>query len=144
MPGEHLILYDGVCGLCTRSVSFVLPRDRRHAFDYAALQSATGRRLVKSFGRDPGALNSFFVVTNYRTTPALLDKSAAALFVARALGLPWRAAGVFRLLPRSWLDWAYDVVARHRYQVFGRRDTCMLPTPDQRARFIDHAPEKEV
>src|SRR5262245_21827904 len=115
MPGEHLILYDGVCGLCTRFNTFVLPRDPGHAFDYAALQSATARRLVAALGRDPDTLDSFFVITNYRSaTPRLLAKSNAALFVAATLGMPWSAAHVFAVFPQSWRDRAYDLVATYR------------------------------
>ena len=134
----HLILYDGVCGLCNRLIGFVLPRDRQGVFRYAAIQSPTGRRILESFGRDPDLLDTIFVVTNYEAeTPALHSKSGAALFIAGALGWPWKLATVLRALPRPVLDWGYDRVAKSRYKIFGHTDTCMLPAPAFRSRFLD-------
>jgi predicted DCC family thiol-disulfide oxidoreductase YuxK len=136
--GRHLLLYDGVCGLCDRLVQFVLARDPRGDFDFAPLQSATGRSAVAREGGDPDALTSFYVVRDYRTTSARsLVKGRAALFVARALGPPWSAAALFGVLPTPVLDWGYDLVARYRYRVFGRFEQCLLPRPEQRKRFVD-------
>jgi predicted DCC family thiol-disulfide oxidoreductase YuxK len=136
--GQHLLLYDGVCGLCDRLVQFVLARDPGGVFDFAPLQSATGRAAVARDGGDPDVLTSFHVVRDYRTAGARsLVKGRAALFVARALGVPWSAAALLGVLPAPVLDWGYDLVARHRYRVFGRFDQCLLPRPDQRKRFVD-------
>jgi predicted DCC family thiol-disulfide oxidoreductase YuxK len=136
--GQHLLLYDGVCGLCDRLVQFVLARDARAVFDFAPLQSAIGREVVARDGGDPDALTSFYVVRDYRGAhPCSLTKGRAALFVAWALGWPWRAARLFGVLPTAVLDAAYDVVARYRYRVFGRVDQCTLPAPHQRRRFLD-------
>jgi predicted DCC family thiol-disulfide oxidoreductase YuxK len=136
--GRHLLLYDGVCGFCDRLVQFVLAHDRRGVFDFAPLQSATGRAVVASEGADPDALTSFHVVPDYRTAGARsLVKGRAALFVARALGAPWSAAAIVGVLPTPVLNWGYDLVARYRYRVFGRVDRCMLPRPGQRQRFVD-------
>src|SRR5262245_61109679 len=109
----HLILYDGVCGLCNRVIGFVLPRDARGLFRYAAIQSATGRRLLTSFGRDPNRLDTFFVITNYEdATPTLRSKADAALFIAGVLDWPWKLATLLRVLPRPILDWGYDRIAK--------------------------------
>lgn len=136
--GRHLLLYDGVCGLCDRLVQFVLAHDATGVFDFAPLQSATGRAAVARDGAEPEALTSFYVVRDYRTSVARsLVKARAALFVATTLGWPWRAAYIFGFLPSSVLDWGYDVVARHRYRVFGRFEQCAVPRPDQRKRFVD-------
>jgi predicted DCC family thiol-disulfide oxidoreductase YuxK len=136
--GRHLLLYDGVCGLCDHLVQFVLARDPHGVFDFAPLQSATGRAAVAREGGDPEALTSFYVVRDYRTDEARsLVKGRAALFVGRALGWPWRAVGLFGVLPTTVLDWGYDLVARYRYRVFGRFDQCVLPRPEQRKRFVD-------
>jgi predicted DCC family thiol-disulfide oxidoreductase YuxK len=133
-----LILYDGVCGLCNGLVQFVLPRDPGHAFDFAALQSAAGRTLVRRLGRSPDDLDSFYVVTGYRSaSPVLLERSSAAFFVARKLGLPWAVFSMFGVLPRALTDAVYNLVARYRYRIFGRRDTCAIPAPEHRSRFID-------
>jgi len=136
--GQHLLLYDGVCGLCDHLVQFVLARDPGGRFDFAPLQSATGRAAVAREGGDPDALTSFYVVRDYRTGHARsLVKARAALFVARSLGLPWSLAAVFGVLPTVVLDWGYDLVAGYRYRVFGRFDQCVLPRPEQRKRFVD-------
>src|SRR5262245_10996764 len=88
--GQHLILYDGVCGLCSRLLQFVLARDRRRVFSFASLQSATGRAMVAQWGGNPDELTTFYVVANFRTADArMFTKAAAALFVAGELGWPW-------------------------------------------------------
>jgi predicted DCC family thiol-disulfide oxidoreductase YuxK len=136
--GAHLVLYDGVCGLCSRLLQFVLTRDRRGVFDFASLQSATGRATVARWGGDPRELTSLYVLANYRTPhAAALTRSRAALFVARELGWPWKATLFMRVLPAPLLDRLYDVVARTRYQVFGRHDQCLMPRPEFRSRFVD-------
>jgi predicted DCC family thiol-disulfide oxidoreductase YuxK len=136
--GRHLILYDAVCGLCDRLVRFVLPRDRREVFHFASLQSNLGRSLVRQFGRDPDCLDTFYVVSDYRgASPHLMGRARAALFVAKALGGPWRALAVLGVLPDGLLDPAYRLVARHRYGLFGRRESCFLPPAEYRRRFVD-------
>jgi predicted DCC family thiol-disulfide oxidoreductase YuxK len=138
MPGRHLVLYDGVCGLCHGVVQFVLPRDRAHAFDFASLQSATGRSWLSRFGRSADRLDTLVVITDYGgASPGVLIKAHAAIFVARALGFPWRALTIVRLLPTAVSNAVYDAVARRRYRVFGRYDTCPLPSPGQQERFLD-------
>ena len=136
--GEHLLLYDGVCGLCNRVNRFVLRRDRAGTFDFAALQSRTAREVLAPFGVDPGQLRTFYVIAGYRgADPILLERSRAALFVLRTLGGPWKALTLLGVLPRTLLDAAYDAVARRRYRLFGRFDVCPLPAPEHRRRFLD-------
>ena len=136
--GRHLVLYDGVCGLCSRVTQFLLRHDHRAVFVYASLQSATGRATVERFGGDPDALTSFYVVAHYESNHArMLGRSRAALFVAGELGWPWKAALLMRVLPPAILNAIYDAVARTRYTVFGRLDHCLLPAPEVRHRFID-------
>jgi predicted DCC family thiol-disulfide oxidoreductase YuxK len=107
-------------------------------FDFASLQSALGRSILQRSGKDPEDLSTFYLLADYRSAaPRLLSKAAAALFVLNTLGWPWRAAGVFRVFPLSWLNRVYDLVARHRYRVFGRSETCFLPSAEHRRRFLD-------
>lgn len=137
-PGEHLVLYDGVCGLCNRLNNFVLPRDTRAVFDFASLQSAVGRSALQRFGRNPEDLNTFYLVTNYRSeSPALLSKASAALFVMKKLGDPWRWLGLFGVFPSALLNRAYNLTARYRYWLFGRYESCLMPSAEYRKRFID-------
>lgn len=136
--GAHLVLYDGVCGLCSRLLQFLLPRDHRRVFRFASLQSTLGQSIVERSGGNPGDLTSFYVVANYQTPTALaLTRSDAVLFVAGELGWPWKLARLTRLVPKALRDGAYDVVARSRYRVFGRFDRCLIPDPEFRSRFLD-------
>jgi predicted DCC family thiol-disulfide oxidoreductase YuxK len=136
--GAHLVLYDGVCGLCNGVVRFLLRHDHRRLFRYASLQSAVGQSFVKGSGRDPAELTSFYVIADYLAPIAnVLTRSDAVLFVAGQLDWPWKAARLLRALPRIVRDFAYECVARSRYRVFGRYDHCVVPSPEYRSRFLD-------
>jgi predicted DCC family thiol-disulfide oxidoreductase YuxK len=136
--GTHLVLFDGVCGLCDHLVQFTLQRDQRAVFDFAALQTETGREILRSRGQRPDDLTTFLVVANYQTADRrVLAKSAAALFLLAQLGWPWKLARLFQPLPHIFGDPVYDLVARNRYRVFGRREQCRLPDAAVRRRFID-------
>ena len=135
---QHLILFDGVCGLCSRLNRFVIARDPRGAFHFASLQSTAGQAALARLGTVSQDLTTFYVLANYRsTTPSQLTKSGAALFVVTTLGWPWRAGGILYLVPRRLRDRVYDLIARHRYRLFGRSEVCLLPDPTNRSRFID-------
>ena len=139
MPeGRHLLLYDGVCGLCDRLTRFVAARDRKDIFRFASLQGGTGRAWATRFGRDPDALDTFLLVVDYEgPAPRLLSRAEAGLFLLDRLGGVWRGARVLRILPGRLLDWGYDRVARSRYRVFGKHDQCALPSPALRAKLLD-------
>jgi predicted DCC family thiol-disulfide oxidoreductase YuxK len=138
--GAHLILYDGVCGLCSRLNQFVIARDDQRHFHFASLQSAAGRAALAPFGITSQDLTTFYVLAHYRgAAPVQLTKSRAALFVMTTLGWPWRAAGLLYLLPKRLADRVYDVIARHRYRICGREEECLLPDPAHRTRFIDQS-----
>jgi predicted DCC family thiol-disulfide oxidoreductase YuxK len=133
MSEPATVLFDGVCNLCNASVQFILKRDPRGAFRFAALQSDAGRRLLAAHRLPEDALSSVVVVADGRA----YTESDAALRIARGLGGAWPALGALRVVPRFVRDAAYRLVARNRYRWFGRRDECMLPTPELRARFLD-------
>ena len=136
--GEHLILYDGVCGLCNRLNQFVLLRDTRAAFDFASLQSPTAQSVLPRLGGNAESLGTVYVVVNYRSeSPVLLSKSAAASFVLKTLSIRGPLSWAFRLLPGGLLNLGYDLIARNRYRVFGQSETCMTPSAEFRQRFID-------
>ena len=139
-----IILYDGVCGLCNRLNQFVLRRDREGIFRFASLQSPLAARILARHGANPRDLDTVYVVLNHDLTKdaqpdeGLLPRSEAVIFVLKRLGGIWKVLGLFvQLLPRFLLDWGYRVVARHRYRVFGRFETCMLPSAPDRSKFID-------
>lgn len=135
--GRHLVLYDGVCGLCNGFVRFVLRRDARARFVFAPLQSELASRLLEPHGIGTEVISSMFVIADHGTeNERVWSKARAALFVCRELGWPWRAAAVLRVLPTFVLDLGYDLVARCRYLAFGKLDTCPVPPPEHRARFL--------
>ena len=129
---ETIVLFDGVCNLCNGSVQFLLRRDRRRRFRFAALQSAAGRALLEPYGLSTQTLETIVV----REGGQARVRSDAALHLARRLPWPWPALAVFRILPRPLRDALYSFVARHRYRWFGRTESCMLPTPDVADRFL--------
>lgn len=129
-PKRPVLLFDGVCGLCNRAVDFVMARDRSQQFLFAPLQGEYAAGVV---GPEPdGGWQTLVLVADgqqYR-------RSDAALQIAKRLGWPWRAAMLFWLVPRPLRDWAYDFVAKRRMAWFGQKETCRLPTPAERARFL--------
>ena len=126
-----IIYFDGFCGLCNGFVDFVRARDRARIFRFAPLQGITAR---KRFG-DPGQVDPTTIVLEM--DGVTYERSTAALRILSALGGIWSFAAVLRLVPRFIRDAVYDWVARHRYGWFGRRDTCRLPTAEERAVFLD-------
>ncbi len=135
MPGHEppLILFDGVCHLCNASVAWIVEHDRHGIFRFASLQSAAGRAALAA-ANSPATLPDSMVLID---ADGVHTRSDAAICIASRLGFPWRLARLGRLLPRRVRDWAYDCVARNRYRWFGRRESCPVPTPELRARFLD-------
>ncbi|KRG62326.1 membrane protein [Stenotrophomonas humi] len=128
-----VIVFDGVCALCSRWVRFLLRFDRQGRYRFAAMQGEQGRRLLAAHGLDPDDPLSFLLVDDdvaYTDTDAIMR-------VVSGLGGVWRLAGVVRWIPQALRDRGYRWLARNRYRWFGRHQTCFLPTPEQRARFLD-------
>jgi len=131
--GRHVVLYDGVCALCHGFIRFVVAWDRPEVFRFAPLQGPLGKRV-----QPDAPLRTVYVLADYGTpSERSLTKARAVLFVLNAFGWPWKAAAIVRVFPVAWLDRAYDLVARHRYRVFGQYDVCPLPRPEHLSRFID-------
>ncbi len=137
MQRNHtIILFDGVCNLCNSTVRFVIKRDSSGHFRFAALQTEVGRRLCAEHGvaiTSTAAPDSIVVLQDGR---ALL-RSDAALAIAARLPLPWSLLRAFRIVPRALRDLVYRLIAHNRARWFGRRDTCMVPTNELRARFLE-------
>ncbi len=130
----YILLYDGVCGLCNRTVQWILRRDRDGAMRFAALDSAVGREALRLLPTLSGVDS---VILLHRDGAWV--KSTAVLELARYVGGTWKLALLGYLLPRPVRDWMYDVVARYRYRVFGRFESCPLPAPEHRQRFLEGA-----
>jgi predicted DCC family thiol-disulfide oxidoreductase YuxK len=132
-----VVLYDGTCGLCDRTVRFLLARDERGRFRFAPLQGAFAIKTLARHGEDAARLDSFRVVVDSGTPrERVRSRADAALFLAARLPFPWPLWAGLRVLPRPWLDAAYAAVARSRYRRFGRTDACRPPPPEHRARFV--------
>ena len=126
------VLFDGVCNLCNGFVQFVIMRDPDARFRFAALQSDAAASLLRDAGVTPPLPDSLILVEDGR----VYFRSAAALRVARRLRFPWPIAYALVVVPRVIRDRVYDVIAAHRYRWFGRRESCMVPTPDLKKRFL--------
>jgi len=137
--GSTILLYDGVCGLCNRGVQFAVRHDPKGRFRFASLQSEFAKGVLARHGVKVGDLDTVYVVVNGGSTDeSLLARSDAALFVLREIGGLWRAGAWFlKWLPRRVRDWSYNWIARHRYRIFGRYETCPIPSERERARFLD-------
>ena len=139
-----VVLFDGVCNFCDASVNFIIEHDKAGYFKFAPLQSDEGKRLATEYGFESAAvpkgdgasdlipIDSVILVEDRRG----YTHSTAALKILRRLGAPWSWAYAFVIVPRAIRDWAYRLFARYRYRLFGRRDQCMLPSPEVRARFL--------
>ena len=138
LHGRHLLLYDGVCALCHGVVKLVLRRDRADVFRFACVQSDRAAALLGARGLSTVSLDTVYVIADFgEEQERVLARGRAALFVARRIGWPWRAAAVLGILPTPVLDLGYRLVARIRYRLFGRYDSCPLPAPELRRRSID-------
>lgn len=127
-----VIVFDAKCVLCSANARFVLRHDRRGHFLLASMQGETGAALFRRFGIDPDDPDTLIVATEDH---AFRD-SDAILAIWRGLGWPWRGLGALAVVPRRHRDRAYRWVARNRYRLFGRRETCWVPTAAQRERVL--------
>jgi predicted DCC family thiol-disulfide oxidoreductase YuxK len=128
-----VILFDGVCNLCNTSVLFVIARDPSAKFRFASLQSAFGREQMKRFNLSDSELYSVLLIKG----DALYQKSSAALRIARMLSGAWPLLFGLIIIPSFIRDAVYNFVARNRYRWFGRKEECMIPTPELKSRFIN-------
>ena len=127
-----LIVFDGECVLCSGFFRFMTERDKGQ-FRFATAQSPVGQSLYDALGLPLDDFETNLVIVD-ATIYQRLDAFCMAM---KTLGWPWRALGIARFLPRVLKDPIYHLIARNRYRIFGRYDTCMIPTPDVRARFVD-------
>jgi predicted DCC family thiol-disulfide oxidoreductase YuxK len=135
---KPIVLYDGVCGLCNRLNHFLLKRDRHDRFRFASLQSEFAANLLERHGADSKDLNTVYVaLENGQLGERLLARSDAIIYLLTQLPGIWRLAAAGRVLPRVLRDGLYKIVARNRYRVFGKHDSCMLPDPKYRNKFLE-------
>lgn len=131
---KKIILFDGVCNLCNSSIQFVIKRDADDLFRYAALQSEIGQKLISERNIDTENIDSIILI---EPGVAYYTKSDAALQVGKSLKDYRTISSVFNLIPSGLRNIVYDYVARNRYRWYGKKDQCMIPTPELQSKFLD-------
>jgi predicted DCC family thiol-disulfide oxidoreductase YuxK len=133
MGSNSIILFDGVCNVCSGAVQFVIKRDKKNIFRFASLQSAEGQKLLAHHKLPPSDFNSFVLIENDK----VYIKSDGALKVAKELNGLWPLLYGFIIVPKVLRDGVYNLIARNRYKWFGKKDSCMIPTPEIMAKFLN-------
>lgn len=128
-----VILFDGVCNLCNGSVQFIIKRDRKNRFHFAALQSSFGQQKLNQLNIPTESLQSIVLIDGDK----YYQRSNAVLEVSKHLGGAWPLLYVFKIIPRFLRDAVYNFIANNRYRWFGKQDQCMIPTPALKARFLE-------
>ncbi len=131
---KPVVLFDGVCNLCNGAVQFIIKNEKQPSFLFASLQSEFGQKFLKANQLDEKKFRTLFVL---KPDGSHLSRSTAALWIAAKLRLPWKMLSVCWIVPRFLRDWVYDLVARYRYRIFGKKDACLIPSPDLKKRFLD-------
>lgn len=129
----YIVLFDGVCNLCNSTVQFIIKRDTHNQFKFSSLQSEYGQNFLKERNLDSSDFKSIIL---YEPEVAYYTKSTAALKIAQNLGFPYNLLSVFLLIPSFIRNWIYSLVSKYRYHLFGKKDSCMVPTPENKRKFI--------
>ncbi len=130
---HQIILFDGVCNLCNGAVQFIIKRDKKDIFRFASLQSETGQRLLKQHNINAASIYTIVLISDEKA----YIKSSAALRIARHLSGIWKLAYYYKVIPEFIRDAVYDFIARNRYNWFGKKDQCMIPTAELKKKFLD-------
>ena len=130
---KKIILFDGVCNLCNSSVQFVIERDEKDIFRFVALQSDLGIEIIKHIGIDITKTDSIIL---YEPGTAYYYKSNAVIKIAETLGEFLSIIWIFKVLPLTIRDFVYDYIAKNRYQWYGKKESCMVPTPELQSKFL--------
>ena len=133
---ENIVIFDGVCNLCEFSVNFIFERDSAGQFYFTPAQSPLGASLLRRFGINTSRLDTVVLVRDGKA----YTRSAAAIEIAARLDMPWNLLTVFKAVPESLRDMLYDLIAQNRYQLFGKKEACMLPSEALRKRFLEEIP----
>lgn len=132
-PNKKIILFDGVCNLCDSTVQFIIRNDKKDVFRFVALQSELGQKILKHIGIDPLQIDSIVL---YEPSVAYYYKSSAAIQIAQELGGFWHLGTIFRILPTPLRNLFYDYIAKNRYRWYGKKESCMIPTPEIQNKFL--------
>ncbi|WP_274475530.1 thiol-disulfide oxidoreductase DCC family protein [Mangrovimonas aestuarii] len=130
---KQLILFDGVCNLCDNTVQYVIKHDKANHFMFAALQSEVGNNIISKYRIDTNKMDSILL---YNPEKGISYKSTAALKIARHLGFPNNLLSIFLIVPSFIRNTLYDFIAKNRYKWYGKKDNCMIPTPELQSKFL--------
>ena len=130
---KPIILFDGVCNFCDASINFIIRQDKKTVFRFAALQSKAGQELLEKYDLPQTEINSFILIDRGK----VYNRSAAGFKVYGKLPWYWKWTQIFWIVPRFIADAVYDFIAKNRYKWFGKKEECMIPTPEVRNRFLD-------
>ena len=130
---KQLVLFDGVCNLCDASVQYIIKHDKSDIFLFTALQSEVGQQIIKEFNIDTNKIDSIILYSNEH---GISYKSTAALKIASKLGFPRNLLSVFLIIPGIIRNWVYDYIAKNRYKWYGKKEECMIPTPDLKSKCL--------
>jgi predicted DCC family thiol-disulfide oxidoreductase YuxK len=132
MDNRHVVIFDGVCNFCNGAVNFIIQRDPNDTFSFTPMQSDIAKGLIEKHKVPEVGIDTFLLIKGdecYTFTDAALE-------IAKDLSGYWYLFGVFKIIPRLMRDYFYRLFARNRYALFGKRETCMIPTPEIRSRFL--------
>ena len=129
-----IIVFDGVCNLCNNAIQFVIKRDKKKQFRYTSLQGNLGKQLLAERNIDPKKIDSIILI---EPNIAYYYKSSAALEISKGLKGFYPIMSIFLIVPASIRDWVYDFIAKNRYKWFGKKEACMIPTPDLQSKFLN-------
>ncbi|MCB0507706.1 MAG: thiol-disulfide oxidoreductase DCC family protein [Bacteroidetes bacterium] len=129
---DKLVLFDGVCNFCASSVQFIIKHDASNSLKFASLQSSIGQQLLAHYKMSNNLDGVVFIENNQA-----YFKSKAAFQIAKYFGGIWRLLLIFKILPTFITDFVYDIIAKNRYKWFGKKESCMLPSPEIRSRFLE-------
>jgi predicted DCC family thiol-disulfide oxidoreductase YuxK len=131
---KKIILFDGVCNLCNSAVEFVIKHDKKDIFRFVALQSELGQKILQHMGIAEKNIDSIIL---YEPGIAYYYKSSAAIQIAKNLGGFFHLGTILRIIPTGISNQLYDYIAKNRYKWYGKKESCMMPTPELKAKFLD-------
>lgn len=130
---EHpIILFDNMCVLCSINAQFILKYDKKHHFKLASMQGDVGANLYRKFGMDPNDPDTLIIVDG----DEVIKNSDAVLSIYSSIGWPWKIMAIFKIIPRFLRDPIYLFIARNRYNIFGKRETCWMPSAADKKRVL--------
>jgi predicted DCC family thiol-disulfide oxidoreductase YuxK len=131
---KMIVLFDGVCNLCNDSVLKIIKNDKKDVFRFVSIQSDIGSKIIDYLKIDTTKTDSIIL---YEPNIAYYIKSSAALKILKEFGGFWKLLQIFTLLPSSFNDFFYNIIAKNRYKWFGKKESCMIPTPELKAKFLN-------